>query len=64
MPRSTHAKWEPASDRDRLAYLGRGNAFDRPTAEFAERYADQGELDYQALPEAEKAGQIEVERGL
>jgi uncharacterized protein (DUF2252 family) len=46
------------------AYLGRGNAFDRAIAEFAERYADQNERDYDALLEAEKFGEIEVERGL
>jgi predicted alpha/beta hydrolase len=46
------------------AYLGRGNAFDKAMAEFAERYADQNERDYEALLEAEKAGRIEVERGL
>jgi uncharacterized protein (DUF2252 family) len=46
------------------AYLGRGNAFDKAIAEFAERYADQNERDYEALLEAEKFGEIEVERGL
>jgi uncharacterized protein (DUF2252 family) len=46
------------------AYLGRGNAFDRAIAEFAERYADQNERDYEALLEAERFGEIEVERGL
>jgi uncharacterized protein (DUF2252 family) len=54
-----------SGDRAALAaYLGRGNAFDRAIGEFAERYADQNELDFQTLLEAEKAGQIEVERGL
>jgi hypothetical protein len=46
------------------AYLGRGDAFDRAIAEFAERYADQNELDYAALLEAEGRGAIEVARGL
>jgi uncharacterized protein (DUF2252 family) len=46
------------------AYLGRGNSFDRAIAEFAERYADQNELDYAALLAAEERGQVEVERGL
>jgi uncharacterized protein (DUF2252 family) len=46
------------------AYLGRGNAFDKAMAEFAERYADQNQRDYEALLEAEKFGEIEVERGL
>jgi uncharacterized protein (DUF2252 family) len=46
------------------AYLGRGAAFDKAMGEFAERYADQNERDYEALLEAERAGEIEVERGL
>jgi uncharacterized protein (DUF2252 family) len=46
------------------AYLGRGDAFDRAIGEFAERYADQNQRDYEALLEAEKRGEIEVERGL
>ena len=46
------------------AYLGRGEVFDKAMAEFAERYADQNDADYNALLEAEKYGEIEVERGL
>jgi uncharacterized protein (DUF2252 family) len=46
------------------AYLGRGDAFDRAIGEFAERYADQNQRDYEVLLEAEKEGKIEVERGL
>jgi uncharacterized protein (DUF2252 family) len=46
------------------AYLGRGDAFDRAIAEFAERYADQNELDYAALLDAEERGALEVARGL
>ncbi|MBS1678810.1 MAG: DUF2252 domain-containing protein [Actinobacteria bacterium] len=46
------------------AYLGRGSVFDRAIAEFAERYADQNERDYRALLEAEKRGELEVQRGL
>ncbi len=46
------------------AYLGRGDSFDRAIAEFAERYADQNERDYETLLEAEKSGAIQVERGL
>jgi uncharacterized protein (DUF2252 family) len=54
-----------SGDRAAIAsYLGRGNAFDKAIAEFAERYADQNERDYEALLEAEKFGEIEVERGL
>ncbi|HEY2053186.1 MAG TPA: DUF2252 domain-containing protein [Solirubrobacterales bacterium] len=46
------------------AYLGRSNTFERAIAEFAERYADQNELDYASLLEAEKRGELEVTRGL
>src|SRR6476661_5934328 len=44
-----------ARSGDRLAiasYLGRGDAFDRAMASFAELYADQNERDYRALQEA------------
>jgi len=44
------------------AYLGGGTVFDRAIAEFAERYADQNERDYAALLEAEKRGELKVER--
>jgi uncharacterized protein (DUF2252 family) len=46
------------------AYLGRGAAFEKAIGEFAERYADQNEADYAALLEAEKRGEVVVERGL
>ena len=42
-----------ARSGDRIAigsYLGKGESFDRAIAEFSERYADQNELDYGALP--------------
>ncbi len=42
------------------AYLGKGDAFDRAMAEFAETYADQSERDYAALREAADEGRIEV----
>ncbi len=45
------------------AYLGRGGAFDRAVAAFAERYADQNERDHAALLEAARAGRIAVEPG-
>jgi uncharacterized protein (DUF2252 family) len=56
-----------ARSGDRVAiasYLGRGDVFDKAMAEFAERYADQNDADYNTLLEAEKFGEIEVERGL
>lgn len=42
------------------AYLGKGNAFDRAITRFAERYADQNELDYRAVSDAVEAGRIEA----
>ena len=38
--------------------------FDQAIAEFAERYADQNELDYGRLADAAKSGRIEVETDL
>ena len=34
------------------AYLGEGDEFDRSVTDFAERYADQNERDYQAFAQA------------
>jgi Uncharacterized protein conserved in bacteria (DUF2252) len=45
-------------------YLGRGVAFDRALASFAEKYADQNERDYASLKTAAAAGRIEVKSGL
>lgn len=42
------------------AYLGKGDAFDRAIAEFAELYADQNERDYEALRAAAGEGRVEV----
>jgi uncharacterized protein (DUF2252 family) len=42
------------------AYLGKGEAFDRAMATFAEAYADQSERDYTALRDAAREGRIEV----
>jgi uncharacterized protein (DUF2252 family) len=46
------------------AYLGKGTGFDRALAEFAERYADQNELDYRTLAEAAGSGRVEAEMDL
>ncbi|HET9162037.1 MAG TPA: DUF2252 domain-containing protein [Solirubrobacterales bacterium] len=43
------------------AYLGKGEAFDRAMAAFAEVYADQSERDYEAMKAAVAAGRIEAE---
>jgi uncharacterized protein (DUF2252 family) len=40
------------------AYLGKGNAFDRALAEFAELYADQSERDHKALQDAVDEGRV------
>jgi predicted alpha/beta hydrolase len=54
-----------AGDRVAIAsYLGSGSSFDTAIGEFAERYADQNERDYEALLAAEAEGRIEVRRGL
>jgi uncharacterized protein (DUF2252 family) len=54
-----------AGDRVAIAsYLGSGSSFDDAIVEFAERYADQNERDYEALLAAETEGRIEVRRGL
>jgi len=42
------------------AYLGKGDAFDRAMAEFAEIYADQSERDYEALRDAVDEGRVEA----
>lgn len=50
-----------ARSGDRIAiaaYLGRGGAFDRALATFAEAYADQNEHDHQALVDAVRAGRL------
>jgi hypothetical protein len=44
------------------AYLGRGEAFDKALARFAEAYADQNEIDYERLTQAVADGEVEAER--
>lgn len=46
------------------AYLGMKGRFDKAIADFAERYADQNELDYQAFLEAIHSGRIEAIEGV
>jgi uncharacterized protein (DUF2252 family) len=56
-----------ARNGDRMAiagYLDDGVAFDRALIEFAERYADRNEQDFQLLTEAARAGRIPVQSGL
>ena len=55
-----------ARSGDRVAiagYLGSGARFDEAVAEFAERYADQNERDYDALVEAIESGRVAVTSG-
>ena len=54
----------PATARAIAAYLGKGDRFDRAIAEFSAAYADQNEADYAVLIEAERTGDLKVERGL
>jgi uncharacterized protein (DUF2252 family) len=46
------------------AYLGNSESFDRAILEFSKAYADQNELDYQALNAAVDAGKIKAQTGL
>ncbi|MER5436557.1 DUF2252 domain-containing protein [Streptomyces sp. NPDC002588] len=53
-----------ARSGDRIAiasYLGRGDAFDRALASFAELYADQNEKDHQVLLDAIESGRVLAE---
>ena len=44
-------------------YLGEDDQFDRSISDFAKRYADQNELDYQAFAEAIRSGRLEALEG-
>ena len=45
-------------------YLGEGDQFDRAITDFAERYAEQNERDYQAFSEAIRSGRLQALEGL
>jgi uncharacterized protein (DUF2252 family) len=45
-------------------YLGEGDQFDRSIADFAKRYADQNEQDYQAFAKAIRSGRLEAVEGV
>jgi uncharacterized protein (DUF2252 family) len=45
-------------------YLGEGDQFDRSVADFATRYADQNELDYQEFAAAIRSGRLEALEGV
>ena len=44
-------------------YLGEDDQFDRSISDFAKRYADQNELDYQAFADAIRSGRLEALEG-
>ena len=46
------------------SYLGSSDALDRALSAFAERYADQNDLDYQALKTAVESGRVKAEMGV
>ena len=46
------------------SYLGKTDTWDRAIGEFASRYADQNERDYQAMLEAVRTGRLEATPGL
>jgi uncharacterized protein (DUF2252 family) len=45
------------------AYLGEDDQFDRSMVDFAKRYADQNELDYQAFADAIQSGRLQALEG-
>jgi uncharacterized protein (DUF2252 family) len=56
-----------ARSGDRIAiasYLGTGETFDKAIADFSAAYADQNELDYQALVDAVASGRVQAQTGL
>ena len=56
-----------ARSGDRIAvaaYLGTGDVFDKAIADFSEAYAEQNQLDYDALREAVHDGRVEVRSGI
>ena len=46
------------------AYLGQGDQFDRSISDFAQRYADQNERDYQAFASAIHSGRLQALEGV
>jgi hypothetical protein len=58
-PPSAHSGWKPAA-----ACLGDGDAFDKSITNFARRYADQNERDYQQFVSAVKSGRLEALEGV
>jgi hypothetical protein len=44
--------------------MGEGDQFDRSMVDFAERYAEQNERDYQTLTNAIRSGRLEAIEGI
>jgi len=57
----TRAVWDTVAI---TAYLGDTGDFDKAVVDYAERYADQNELDYRAFREAIGSGRIEAAEGV
>jgi hypothetical protein len=68
MPVSAAGPWRgrtPARAPVAIAeYLGEGDQFDRSIVDFAERYAEQNERDYQTLTNAIRSGRLEAIEGI
>ena len=45
-------------------YLGDSDTFDRSITDFAKRYADQNDRDYQAFVDAIRSGRLEAVEGV
>ena len=59
--------WTLARSGGRIAiasYLGKGPSFDRAIVQFSQAYAEQSELDYNALRKAVKSGRVKAQTGL
>jgi len=57
--------WYKHGDRVAIAaYLGNSTVFDEALADFAERYADQNEEDFQLFKEAISSGRIKAVMGV
>src|ERR1039458_1142850 len=56
-----------ARSGDRIAiaaYLGKGPSFDRAIVQFSQAYAEQNELDYNALHKAVESGRVKAQTGV
>jgi hypothetical protein len=72
-PLSSHRGWRPAAGwtlarsgdpAAMAAYLGEGEDFDRSVTDFASRYADQNERDYEEFLAAIRSGRLTAVEGV